>query len=644
VSSHNLSADTPPLFTALNLFAWGDEEELERLGVKKIIRSRYDIRSLTHPPRTREEESRLSSLIGRLSALWASWTDEERSAFYTRFLDLSRQPKHDRGALHLKRAPVPPSMRLPFTPHLYQLQALDFVLSHPRALLAMEMGLGKTLVAVMALEHRIKTNGARGVIIAPKSAHTSWREHLALGSARSVVLSASSAQARITAYERLLKRELDCVVISPQAMVSDHARLKFILLDSPTLLILDEAHGAKSEKSKRGVIFEDLSSIAQQIIALTGTPKPNAVDDFYHIVDRVKKGALGSYNDFATRYTYRMFDAWSSVVGDSYICGALRADRLNDLYTQLKEVLFVRSSADVRASLSLPPRIDHAPRISMDALQRAILPLLREAQAHKELSSPRYLRMLEGEEGELYQIGAEGATLNAQSLGIRIEQLGICPSLFSASFVGRWPDYESPKMKWIADKAVSHHKREGGGCVIFCEYLGGLDAMKRALLRRGIKEERIALYSGATTERERQKVTQGLNGGEIDFLLGQTKALETGANLQKRADFVAHLSTPWAPDMLTQSTARVYRQGQSRPVVVCRPSGSAIEEAKNRALTRKIVSSAGVVGVAFESDQAVLSTSADKRIREEQGRISLKKLAYNYDIIDALIREELCQS
>jgi hypothetical protein len=102
---------------------------------------------------------------------------------------------------------------------------------------------------------------------------------------------------------------------------------------------------------------------------------------------------------------------------------------------------------------------------------------------------------------------------------------------------------------------------------------------------------------------------------------------------------VAHISTPWAPDTLTQSTARVYRQGQKRPVIVLRPSGSRLEEAKNKALTKKIMETASLTGRLTDADRAVIATSADERVRRAQARL-MELQTYDRVTIQTFIKLE----
>jgi hypothetical protein len=68
---------------------------------------------------------------------------------------------------------------------------------------------------------------------------------------------------------------------------------------------------------------------------------------------------------------------------------------------------------------------------------------------------------------------------------------------------------------------------------------------------------------------------------------------------------------------------------------VLRPSSSALEEAKNRALTRKILNAAQLTGALTTADAAIMDTTADPRVRKAQNEL-LERGAYSYGIISAL--------
>ena len=656
MSKDRLSVDRPPLFTARNRSAWTTGgEALKRLGVTRALG--YTSSSLIYTMNkaddlehlTADEEAQLSNAIGRLSDLWARWTEHEREEFYYTFLDVERQPlfkrpyeepeiyipDHPRGMEEMKRRG--------WTPHPYQARAVQFALERARSVLALEMGLGKTLIGIMTY-HLLKDRGdlRRVIIAAPKSAHASWREHLELSNAQIHVLTSQTPDKREKVYTALYHGEIEGVLITPQTLAIDRNYFKKLMSLEPYLLIADEVHKFKAPQGINGLCFQELSKCASRVIGLTGTPKPNAIEDFYHVIDRVNPDELGDIQEFTSRYTYRRLAQFDSIRGPQYEMGALRGDMLGELYERLSDTLFTRNTSDPDAQLDLPPRQDLAPYIAPDENQRALMKALVHMQAARELNASSYREALEGHVGFTEQIAAEGAPKTAQALGMRLEQLTISPAIFSETFSIKAPDYESPKLRWIIDTVLSYLSEDTThAAVIFCEYIVGLTEARKALIRRGVKSAEIDLYTGESTETQRAEMTQRLNEGGSKVLLGQTRALETGANLQHRAAMVAHLSTPWAPDTLTQSTARVYRQGQKRPVIVLRPSGSRLEEAKNKALTRKIMQSASLTGSLTDADRAVIETSADERVRRAHSRL-LERGAYDLDTIRTLINLERC--
>jgi len=82
MNTERLSIDRPPLFTARNRSAWTTGgEALKRLGVTRALgyasssliitmNKADDLQELSA-----DEEAQLSEAIGRLSDLWARWTE-----------------------------------------------------------------------------------------------------------------------------------------------------------------------------------------------------------------------------------------------------------------------------------------------------------------------------------------------------------------------------------------------------------------------------------------------------------------------------------------------------------------------------------------------------------------------------------------
>lgn len=389
-------------------------------------------------------------------------------------------------------------------------------------------------------------------------------------------------------------------------------------MGADTMRVADEIHKFKNPNGvgSRG-FWRVMTTPDGPMVAMTGTPKPNGPEDFFHIVNQVKPGLLGrNFDEFADAYCY--------VVGDRVI--GFRPEKLGDLYQATAGVIMARTTADRDVEVHLPKRIDLAPRIPQDTVQEKMtaelvrcMELAAQARVEEAMLRHRPMGGMSPARMELTHLASDDNTdpisrtaaratpFNHQVALLRMTQIAIDPSLLDEDFARDMPDYESPKLAAIADATIEHLQQgdNDAAAVLFSEYNGGLRAMRRALVRRGIDPKHIGFYHGGVTPKKRRALEHGLNTGTYKVLLGNTAALETGANLQKRANFVAHLNTPWAPDRLAQSTARVYRQGQEKPVTVFRPTGSHVEELIERAVSRKLLQSAQATGATMEADDAI---------------------------------------
>lgn len=103
----------------------------------------------------------------------------------------------------------------------------------------------------------------------------------------------------------------------------------------------------------------------------------------------------------------------------------------------------------------------------------------------------------------------------------------------------------------------------------------GLDAdfnlyedIKKKLIAEGVPAEEVALitdkkYDGgsASASAARKRLFDDVNSGKVRFVMGSTKRLGTGVNMQQRMIAAHHLDAPWTPADLEQRDGRVYRQG-----------------------------------------------------------------------------------
>lgn len=89
------------------------------------------------------------------------------------------------------------------------------------------------------------------------------------------------------------------------------------------------------------------------------------------------------------------------------------------------------------------------------------------------------------------------------------------------------------------------------------------DELKDALIKNGIPKEQIMFIHDADNNKQRVEVERQFNKGTIRVLIGSTKKLGTGANIQERLVALHMLDVPWRPADFEQRCGRIIRQGNT---------------------------------------------------------------------------------
>ncbi len=77
----------------------------------------------------------------------------------------------------------------------------------------------------------------------------------------------------------------------------------------------------------------------------------------------------------------------------------------------------------------------------------------------------------------------------------------------------------------------------------------------------GIPSNQIAVVNGGTSKDKRKAIADAMNRTEIRVVIGSTKALGVGVNMQRNLRAMHHLDAPWMPGDLEQRNGRGHRQG-----------------------------------------------------------------------------------
>lgn len=97
----------------------------------------------------------------------------------------------------------------------------------------------------------------------------------------------------------------------------------------------------------------------------------------------------------------------------------------------------------------------------------------------------------------------------------------------------------------------------------FCVY----DDIKAKLMARGVPAEEIAFIHEAKTEAQKAALFEKVRNGEVRVLIGSTRKMGTGTNVQDRLIALHDLDVPWRPADLEQRRGRMVRQGNQNEQV-----------------------------------------------------------------------------
>ncbi|GAB1509028.1 DEAD/DEAH box helicase [Actinophytocola sp. KF-1] len=385
--------------------------------------------------------------------------------------------------------------------------------------LADDMGLGKTVTLIALHLHR---GTGPTLVVCPASLLGNWEREIRR-------FAPGVAVHRYHGGGRAIVATDGFVLTTYGTMRVDADALSTVDWD---LVVADEAQHVKNPRSDTARALRRIPARAR--IALTGTPVENNLSELWAVLDWTTPGLLGSLGEFRAR--------WAQPVeaGDP-----LAAEQLARLVTPF---LLRRRKSDPGIAPELPPKTETDRPVTLtreqaglyEAVVRETMALIRESTGVQRKGL--VLKLLTA----LKQV----CNHPAQYLG---EHDGV--------LTGR-----SGKLE-LLDELVDTIRAEGGGLLVFTQYVAMARLLARHLAERGVPAQ---LLHGGTPVRQRDELVRTFQESDVPpvFLLS-LKAAGTGLNLT-RADHVVHYDRWWNPAVEAQATDRAYRIGQDRPVQVHR--------------------------------------------------------------------------
>ncbi|KAG7121543.1 Protein CHROMATIN REMODELING 20 like protein [Verticillium longisporum] len=473
-------------------------------------------------------------------------------------------------------------------------------------LLAQTMGLGKTMQIITLLIAIVEASASpepsvraqiperlqrsQTLVICPTGIVDNWREELTAWDNQSVLgecYTVDSKQDSVTRTSTLQEWDVrGGVLVLGYDMLRSLARadegFKKILTDRPNIVVADEAHRLKNQRSKLAAIGSQFRTPSR--IALTGSPLANNVGEFYSMIDWVAENYLGPLKEFNAYYALPIQEG---LYGDSshgeYRLAKKRLAILAKTVAPKTHRLTIKALKD-----ELPDKVEFFLTVPLTPLQEELYDLYvrsvrenAESQADSTFAvldnmillnnHPRcYFRKLEKEKNML-RVPQGGDTTQDKS---------ITPAFLTKSMkvLNRCRDLNDISLSWKVKVLVAildECRKLREKVLIFSQSIPTIDWLSTLFRQQKRPYSRL---TGDTLPSIRQSMVKNFNEGDNEIFVISTQAGGQGLNITG-ASRVVIFDFRFNPIAEQQAIGRAYRIGQSKPVVVYRfVSGGTYEQ------------------------------------------------------------------
>ena len=405
--------------------------------------------------------------------------------------------------------------------HDYQRFCVEFIEAHPQCGVFLDMGLGKTAIALTAVSHLLYDSFevSRVLIIAPlRVARDTWIAELGKweqlhGLRLERVL--GTPRERIAA----LSRKADLYVINRENvewLVKHYAGRKLPF----DMLVIDELSSFKNSRAKRFLALKKVLPQFTRVVGLTGTPAPNGLEDLWPQIYLLDRGArlgrtMRSYLDLY----FDTPNSWTPYRREP------RPGAEEAIYRRIGDICVSMRAAD---HLKMPERVDNVVEIRLSA---------REEKLYRQMERDMLLPYADG----------DVLALNAAALAGKLLQLA------------NGAVYDE-----FHNVRVLHDRK--------------LDALEDLIEAANGKPVLVAYWFKHDLERIRERFTvreiktsrdiADWNQGKIPVAVIHPASAGHGLNLQSGGSTLVWFGLTWSLELYQQTNARLWRQGQKDTTVV----------------------------------------------------------------------------
>jgi len=417
----------------------------------------------------------------------------------------------------------------------HQVQACTRVLQRlrGRALLADEVGLGKTIEAGLVLkEYLLRGLVQRALILVPASLVEQWDQELR----RKFDLEFAILKHGTPWWEEpLLLASMDTA-----KLLRHRDKVAAASFD---LVIVDEAHRLKNQKTLAWKFLDRLAP--RYLLLLTATPVQNDLHELYNLVQLLRPGLLGTYRTFGREFMRRgdrrmpqNTGRLATLLGETMIRTTRASTSIRFPKREVTNVHFDLTPAEREiydGVTRLVRRLSHGGRdAKRGAIKLTLLTLQKEIGSSSFAAVPTLGKLLAREAPGPARTDLEELLQKARAIDVNAKFEGIVRVLKSSR-----------------EKVV-----------LFTQFRATLEFLARSIRSMGV---RTSVFHGALSLREKEAAIAQFR--DRSRVLVSTEAGGEGRNLQF-CHLLVNYDLPWNPMRIEQRIGRLHRLGQTHDVHV----------------------------------------------------------------------------
>ena len=415
-----------------------------------------------------------------------------------------------------------------FVPHSYQRYAIERILQDNSLGLFLDMGLGKTVITLTAIND-LKFNRwavSRCLVVAPKKvAEATWSheaekwDHL--------------RHLKIIPVLGSLKKRVQALHTPGDIWVINRENVPWLVEYFRNnwpfdMVVLDESSSFKNPQSKRFKAMKLVMSRIARLVLLTGTPAPNGLEDLWAQIYLLDAGErLGRT---ISSYREAFFTQDYARPGQMYRTYTPQQDAESRIKAAISDICVSMKSEDY---LELPDYIESIVPVALDA---------KAKRAYDKLEKEMLLEV------DTQLVTAQSAAVLNGKL------LQLCSGAVYDS-TGEVVNIHDCKLEAFLETI---EQLNGEHALVFYWFKHEADRLTKALAKT---DKVVRVYQGPEDEK-------AWNAGDVDILLAHPVSCGYGLNLQAGGHHAIWFGYPnWALEIYQQANKRLHRQGQKHPVI-----------------------------------------------------------------------------